>query len=523
MSIKALEILNTKPPQVIEVTVPGPKGKSSPNGGVFITNVTPQASGHVGSKVYDETGTMLISCASTTQHINVEVLAITGHTRYKPQVTVQGNPVSLVADGDKPLFEGNVDVVLNGTELVAEHEDGASHVVEVQMDTPPQIVAAEFISPYPGTQTELKENDTMEIRVQTDMDVQQIQVDNFGACKSTTVSASGDDNSAIVTIADRGDTAQEFPFRVRAQSITGAWSDWYITEDKVTLNNLHPSVSFSGVTYPAGQSALKDNEIAFVSNSAQDFDSIQYISTQLNVSDPNVYETVKNVARQTGNYNVASNNLVLTAHREANDSTSTASVLVKIAHVPPIVTIFTPSRLRSGGNAGTSAQDHTVTVSSSQQISGAPELSAPVGAWQGDWSGSGSTWSRDLRIHDDDPKGVHSFTGLTVVSLSGQVVNTINHGADYEVGGFVFRVLTVPAFPNREALIGTQVVDVSKLRCTNLSKGPSGSLNFAYQATTDEAVDKYTVIGGNTWYNCDGANASSNTTGTMQIEIEELA
>jgi hypothetical protein len=81
--------------------------------------------------------------------------------------------------------------------------------------------------------------------------------------------------------------------------------------------------------------------------------------------------------------------------------------------------------------------------------------------------------------------------------------------------------MTIPAFPNREGDIGTQVADTSKLRCTNLSKGVSGSLNFEYKATTDNEVDKYTVLDGDTWYNCDGANASSNTTGTMQVEIEE--
>ncbi|MNL64696.1 hypothetical protein D3C87_1889350 [compost metagenome] len=69
--------------------------------------------------------------------------------------------------------------------------------------------------------------------------------------------------------------------------------------------------------------------------------------------------------------------------------------------------------------------------------------------------------------------------------------------------------------------IGTKVVDTAKLRCSNLSKGATGSLNFTYQATQSPAADRYTVLTENTWYNADNANATSNTGGTMQIELEE--
>jgi hypothetical protein len=94
----------------------------------------------------------------------------------------------------------------------------------------------------------------------------------------------------------------------------------------------------------------------------------------------------------------------------------------------------------------------------------------------------------------------------------------------------VFRTIQVAAFPNREASIGTTVSNTSKLRCTNLAKGSSGSLNFTYQNSTNESVNRFTITGpsgqhnayGDLWYNCDGANASSNTTGEMLIEIEEV-
>jgi hypothetical protein len=100
----------------------------------------------------------------------------------------------------------------------------------------------------------------------------------------------------------------------------------------------------------------------------------------------------------------------------------------------------------------------------------------------------------------------------------------------YTVGGFVFRKLLIDAYPNRSALIGTNVSDVNKLRCTNLSKGTTGSLNFNYQYTLANTLDAFTITdinealdpAGAYWYNLDGANASSNTGGQMFIELEEV-
>ena len=92
------------------------------------------------------------------------------------------------------------------------------------------------------------------------------------------------------------------------------------------------------------------------------------------------------------------------------------------------------------------------------------------------------------------------------------------------------RTVSVAAYPNREATIGTQVSDTSKLRVTNLSKGGSGSLNTSFVGNVGDAIDTFTVTQpsgiynatGNTLYNRDLANAVSNTSGEAQFEIEEI-
>lgn len=519
---------------VIEVITPGPPGASSDpvNGGVFVTDITPQSAGeNVGNKVYTEDSEALLSCVSTTSQVTVSILAITGHSTYRPVVTANGLPVTLTAIADKPLFTGTVNITLPEDGLITlQHADGATWQTEVETDTPPQVNSAIFFGGYPGSQTELKENDTYQVRISADMDFAQYEIADQDALKYKAGSVSSTASLDVTaTIANRGVAVQALGFKVRVRSATGAWSQWYESGTagdtdglhKVFLNNRYPAVSFGSPTYPAGQQALKDSETATVPSSADHFDTIFYTSSQLSITNPDTFEATKTVARVSGDYNLA-NNLTVTATREANNATSTASVAVQIAHISPTLSVSLPiARLRSGGNAGTSAQDYTVTLTATQQLLSAPSITAPHGTLSGAWSGSGTTWHTSIQIHDDDTKGTFAWAGISATNLAGLEVTELSSGASFTIGGFVFRTLTVPAFPNREAAIGTQVVDTAKLECTNLSKGASGSLNYTYQATTDNNADAYTITGGDTWYNCDGANASSNTTGTMQVEIEE--
>ena len=135
-----------------------------------------------------------------------------------------------------------------------------------------------------------------------------------------------------------------------------------------------------------------------------------------------------------------------------------------------------------------------------------------------------------MQIHDDDTKGTHAWGAILGTNLAGIPTTTITGSSDYTVGGFVFRTFFIAAYPNREGAIGTRVVDTAKLRCTNLSKGSSGSLNFTFVGSVADQVDTYTITdptltynaNGNLWYNRDLANAVSNSTGLMQIELEEL-
>jgi hypothetical protein len=177
--------------------------------------------------------------------------------------------------------------------------------------------------------------------------------------------------------------------------------------------------------------------------------------------------------------------------------------------------------------------NHDIVITSNQELLETPVLTNHINS--GTLSGvmektTPQTWSTSITVDDSDIKGIHPWKNLIVKGLSGITTNSISIGSTYTIGGFVRRTINIPAFPERSGYIGTHVTDVTKLRCTNLSKGASGSFNYNYQSDKQSNPNKYCIIdseenpniNGSFWYNTDDGNATSNTTGLMSIEIEEV-
>jgi hypothetical protein len=515
------------------------------NGFVFVTDIVPTVDGNVGNKIYSADFKVLKSCSVTTDRLKVKILAASGHSNYTPNVTLDGQAIVLTETTIPSIFEGELNIILTPGQdkITLQHEDGPTTEVIILQDEKPVITGARFIGNYPTNQTELKENDSFQFSVESTIPITTIELENYGAFKAQTItSVSG--NAAIRTgvVANRGTTTQALGFRVRVRSISGAWSDWYTTSDygntdavhRVNLNNLYPTVTISNILYPTGQQALKNNESATIVNTITNANVVSYLSpnSQLSIADAHIYNNNKIVSRVAGSVNTSTNNLRIVATRTANGASREQSTIVFIMNIAPTITIITPAvRLRSGGNNNTQPVDHVITISSDQNLLSAPTLTAPIGNWIGsNFTGSNKVWTRSLRIHDDDPKGTYNWQGLQATNLAGITTSVITSGISYTLGGFIKRRFYVAAFPNREGSIGTYVTDTSKLRCTNLSKGAENSLNTTYQETMTNDINRFTITGpsgvlnpfGNLWYNNDGLNASSNTSGAMQIDLEEV-
>jgi hypothetical protein len=270
---------------------------------------------------------------------------------------------------------------------------------------PPTISDIRFIGGYPSGQTEVKQNDILQVRVTfsnlgtepTSIDVQDSGISQAKTIipSSTEFNWAGGIYTATFNISTRyiGNTAQLHPVTIRARNSFGTYSSYIssnsfgTTETIQTMKgcDLAPSVSIGTVTYPAGQSALKDSENATVANTVTNYSSISYTSPngELSITNNTTYQASKIVTRIGGTYNISTNNLQITAFRAANGSSTTTSGKVNIAHTNQTITITEQyARLRSS-NAG---QGSTITITSNQRLYEAPTLTVPHGTWSGSWT-----------------------------------------------------------------------------------------------------------------------------------------
>ena len=445
--------------------------------GIFVTNITPATTDSVVNIVYNnfpnDSSVDSISTDDTEVYVTVEW---DRETKYQETPTINDVPITSFSSKTGGTYVTTVLVDISTVNQIICRLNQSTYIVEIQRDELPVIELARFTGGYPGQQTELKENDTFDFEIQADSEFDRIEFSNYGAYKPQTFNITAV-NTIInnVIIANRGNTTIDVGAQVRIRKPSGVWSEWYLTEDHgavdgehlVKLNNRHPQIIIQGVNYPTGQQALKNTEEATVDHTVNYYDTIVYNTTnsELTISDPEIFQNPKTVARQGGTYNINTNNFLITANRAANDATSTGSTVVKIAHAACTINVYTPAnRLRSGGNDGTNAQNHTITIQANQQLLQAPTLIAPEGTWQGGgFTGSGSTWTRSLQIHDNMTKGTYSWGTMLAVNLAGVETTTIEAGyTQYEIGGFVSRIIELEAFDN-EAQMNVAAVDYSKV------------------------------------------------------------
>lgn len=396
----------------------------------------------------------------------------------------------------------------------------------------PTILSLNFVGGYPSGQTELKAGDTFQVRGTLNLPAVGVEIADFGAAQAGTVSFTSATTFTVpVTIADRGNAPQFLTAKLRSTDSQGAHGAWVETANVVTLNNLHPSVSFGAKTYPGSQLALKGSETAAVAVTLANADSVVFDSPNgdLSITAPTVIASSKTVTRIAGSYNVATNNLRATATRAANGAVTIGQDVVAIANVAPVVTVTPPaSRLRSGGNDGTVAQSHVITLGADQQLLSAPTLNAGVGGgtFSGSWAGGPSSWTRSLVVNDSDTKGSYAFSGLVATGLSGLVQNSISGSAAYVLGGFVARDLTFAAFEQSVAM-GVAVSDYTKLQATEFTATGVTPVRNPVQGNTADLANTFTVLALNanptTVFWCDVAAASTNSSGTAQIlQLEEV-
>lgn len=495
---------------------------------VFIQDVEAvDSEGIVGMKEWRESipeEMHLKSAVSDSSPVKIFVGAAGGSNEYTPTITVNEEPVQLEETSTTRWFVGYGTINLQpGTTYVkAESSTGGTDYIHLAFQPDgPSVDSIEF-GDYPGSQTELKENDQIQVTVNTsDEYAQEIVILADGANKTEKVLPVEDGQAVgMITISDK---SGDQPVKAAARNELGTKGPVLTSSEMLVLNQTYPSITALNVNYPNEQLAFGENQSGSLDANISDFDVVVYESSDFNISDPNTYESTKSITNTHTGYVASGHNITITATRNANDATTTDNVLAKIATEEPTASISiegNPDRLRSSPTG----IDYGILINSTQQLIEEPSLNASIGGWQGDWNQIDDyTWKRDLRIVDNDEKGTGVFTSLEIKNLANITGNQITDGDEYIVGGFVQRTLTFPAF-SRVAAIGSQVKDQTKTS----AKIKGGNVLTRYE-DNDQRSQGYYIADENADYDPQGEYlglsdndfAMSNTTGTLQALIEE--
>lgn len=514
-------------------------------GGVFFIDITPTSGGIVGNKAYVANtvpaNKVITDGTSDTNSVRVTVFVEGAGSFYSPTVTITtspaqaGGPVTatLAEDpNDKRAFTGYADLtnITADTTVTATSSTGGIATTVIHRAAAGPVFNQLFIGGLPGSQTEVKAGDLVSVtgKVTNDATVAELVAGGANnALLTLTLGAVDSGGTGYRTITGTFTVSSQTGLQgvqARAKNSLGTYGGLLSSTNQITLNQTYPTIGARTITYPSTQNGIKGVESATVAATITNADVYSYAGTNLSVASPTTYAASKTVTRTGGTYVYGTNNYTITATKSSNAAVTVASSAVAIADTAPTGAITiggSPARLRSSP----AGQDYIVTLTANQRLNVAPVIAASSGTWQGSWTGSGTTWTRTLRIIDTDQKGNQTFTAASLTGLANAVGTTLTSGSGYIVGGFPTRTITFPAF-SRYQPIGTTVGDVSKLTASY-----TGATVLTFYADTGDHFQGFSIVdssgnydaNGGYLYISDSAFAGSNTTGTLQLDIAEAA
>lgn len=445
------------------------KTNNSSGGGIFITDIQALASGKNVQKIMND-----------PPNQGSVKLALSDDNAYRVFIEwdraqeFQGSPTV----NDKPplgvqklasSYTGYVDLVstdITTDGIIALFNDN-TYAVPFAIVTPPSITSFNISGTYPTTnvilQTELKENDQILCSIETDKDIDIIEFVEEGAFKYQTinVTAGKSFNNIVGIIANKGDVSQQLNGKIRVHSTEGSWSDYVLSSNVVTLNNIKPSITLDTKTFSSGLSALKNSETCVVKAIATNYDTLvsSAIGTDLTVASMSGLNCT--VTRVGGIYNDSVANLRITGNKVSNGASGYLDICVEIANVAP--TLSSQSLGTYNVSSGLGTVINTLTFNQNVKIKSISVLDINKGTLAtGITTSYAKTYDLGISSQDSD---IHSnttnSTNIVVTGLSG--IDSVSPiPINYYIRGFANKILTF-VYSSLSKSIGTSVVDVTKL------------------------------------------------------------
>ena len=299
-------------------------------------------------------------------------------------------------------------------------------------------------------------------------------------------------------------------------------SDNKESANSTAVNNSGPSVNITSVSYPTNQEAIKSGEVATVSNSASNYDSISYIdptsgSNQIIISNSSAFEAQKTCTYNSGDYNISNNNFQIIATKNSNGLKASASTIIKLANSPLSLSINGLASSLPSSNSGLSDSFNLI---SDQIYKSAPSLSTdtnqnPASQLSHDNSGTGlNSNTFTITVTDSDEKGQFSWV-VSAFNLANIETTLITTNPNYLISGFSEREIT--ASPNSLAAgladIGTTVTNPSNVAFENVSEGgsgPNGGTIYSFLQLTEGTQLDFTFDHDNKFCVCNSAGVVDN-------------
>ena len=523
-------------------------------GGIFITDITPTSVGGnniVGFKQYEAdtipADFLMVDGITNVAAIRIHFLAEPKHALYKLGVIAKYNDgANEVAAqsitqhaNDMRLYEGYVDIVLDDQKLeetiTLVSSTGSEAAVHLDLLIGGPEVSALTIGSLPNGQTEVKQGDIVPVSGVVSNDATSVKVLNFGVSGDAhSLSLDAEDSggaglrtfSGSITVSNRSGLLSA---QATGTNMLGTEGDAF-NSNQITLNQTHPSIGNASYSYPGGQQAIKGSESVDIDITITNADVYNYDpAVGLSIDSPTAYAVTKTVTRadETISYSVNAELLTVTATKSSNGAVTVKSFDINVVNTPPSASLSFlggHSRLRSDADGET----YTLQITPNQPLLNAPDSlvgAANAGAFSGNWSQSGNNFRHNFTVTDSDTRGVHAWGSFLITGLSGIQASTITAGANYEIGGFLARTVIMPAL-SQFADIGTFVSDFSKVRAQYV-----GADELVRQVDLSQVSKGFTIVdsngdldnNGNFVFLNDAAFAGTNTSGTLQVEVEELA
>lgn len=273
---------------------------------------------------------------------------------------------------------------------------------------------------YPTAQTAVKVGDTVNITATSSTQFTSMTVTEISASTVETFAPTVTHTMAVIVTA--ADNAAENASAVVSDA--NGDSNLVQSSNTIVVSSVIPTVSISGITYPASQNALKGIEAATLTIAHSNADSMTGVSATGDLTIPAIPSPTSSlvVTRLSGGYNVATTNISITV-TATNGNTANDTDVVKIADTAPSLSIFggTP-KLRSSGDL---AEQETITVTSDQELRTALtiDLTRPDAGTSSGVVATGFTLldtTVDFVITIDEAWGKGSVVGALVTNAAGE-------------------------------------------------------------------------------------------------------